>query len=139
MFSQSFIIHNVSHALAVAKVAEQLDKSAKLYSSPGACGSLGPEAFAEMIQVAQKSRPMTSLLGVLDCGTEAGNVISAMRRGITDIHFKLELMVKLKLENIASKNGVRIHCIPRDILDLYDFSAIEILIKSHFLDEKRYE
>ena len=58
------------------------------------------------------------MLAILDCGSEAGMALSAMRRGVKNIHCKTSGEVDRKLKQIAHKNYVTLHSIPKNTIDL---------------------
>jgi len=129
MAPPTFIISDISQGLLVACKAETSKKLTLLYSNSGAGGSIGPEVFSEMITQIQEEYKKAQIIAILDCGSEAGTALSAIRQGIPNIHFTLSHEKKLKITQIAKANGTQIFNAPINGINLNETRNVEELIK----------
>ena len=98
MINEAFIVHNLDQGLLVAKIATEENKPAIILSAPGAGASLGPVVFSQMISLITEAYPKAKICGLLDCGSEPGIAMTAIRRGTTDIYFTTTKEEILKVE-----------------------------------------
>ena len=131
MHVQAFIVHSLAQGLIVARIASEESSPVFVYSAPVAGSSLGPEVFSEMMSIIKNHHPKAEILAILDCGSEAGTAMTAMRRGIKNIHFKPRKGIKKKVEQIAEGYGVQIHPKPTNIIDLNGVPNVEIFVRSN--------
>ena len=125
----TFIIHDISQGFMVAHKAEISKKLTLLYSNCGAGRSIGPEVFSEMVTQIQKKYKKAKIVAILDCGNEAGTVLSAIQQGIQHIHFNLSQKKKFKITQIAKANGIQIHNAPINAINLNEISNDQELAK----------
>lgn len=102
------IIHSLDDAVAALSVNAQAatDVSTPLYliSPPGAAASLGAAVFQSIIDEARNRVPEQPFIGVLDCGSDPGYALAALRAGVKHILYCGTAPSKLKIENIARAN-----------------------------------
>jgi hypothetical protein len=131
MSARAFIIHNLEHTLCVAKASQDLKLKALLFSAPGLATTLGPEAFAAIIDEAERSYPGSRIAGVLDCADEPGTAIGALRRGTAGIFVNLPQEMLGKIEDIARQTGAKLIPKSETALDLLNVRDMDKAIRQH--------
>ena len=129
-----FIIHDLSHAMAVAKVAEETGRPAIVQSAPGLATTLGPEGFLALIDEVDKSFRKNLVHGVLDCGCEPAVALGALRRGARMITVDLNDDLLQKVSDIARQYDGEIFTTPDEALDVLDLENMHKDILHHFAD-----
>lgn len=102
----AIVIHESGHAHAALAAAAALRVQVTLVSAPGAAAYAGPGWFCEVLRAARAVRPEAEALGLLDCGTRAGDVLAALRTGIEGVIFTGRGDVADKLASLAGAHGV---------------------------------
>jgi hypothetical protein len=128
-----FIIHALSHATAVVRVATELGRPALIKSAPGLATTLGPEGFLAILEKAGANESDLTT-GVLDCGIEAGTALGALRRGVKAIAVDLNDDVKAKIVDIARQQGAEIVDNEDSALDLLDLENMDNEITRYILN-----
>jgi hypothetical protein len=103
------IVHDLSQARAALAAAEAAGRPVTLLSPPGAAAYWGALYFQSLIQLAAEAHPAASFRAVLDCGERPGDVLAALRQGLTDLAFHGTGDVRDKLAAIAEARGARLH------------------------------
>jgi len=137
MSEPTFIIHDLSHVLTVGKASEELGLPATVQSAPGLATTLGPEAFTALIEETLHACPDAMIVGVLDCGDQAGTAIGALRRGVKRVSVNLDTPVKDKVSDIASQLDAEVVAISDTALDLLDVADMDRAIRQHMTDGNR--
>jgi len=126
MSDPTFIIHNLTHALAVGKTTMDVKARVKMQSAPGLASTLGPEAFSAIVEFTRASYPGAEFTAVLDCGDEPGTAIGALRRGIKTISINVDALTRRKIEDIAHKLNANVVNCAKSALDLYRIADTDI-------------
>lgn len=119
------IVHNLAHARAAADVATALDIAVRLRSAPGAARYAGAGWFAALMSLVREEFPSAKLEASLDCATDAGLALAALRTGIPMVRFTGSAMVKRKIAAIARAYGAALEnaAVTIDLLDCADPGA----------------
>ena len=131
MSEPTFIIHDISHALAVGKASMELNAPVVVLSAPGLATTLGPEAFTALIEKTMAAYPDALVLGVLDCGDQAGTAIGALRRGVRRISVDVEAATLGKITDIAHQLEADVITRPDKALDLLDVADMDRAIRHY--------
>jgi len=137
MSEPTFIIHDLSHALAVGRASVELGLPATVQSAPGLATTLGPEAFTAMIEETLHACPDNMVVSVLDCGDQAGTAIGALRRGVKRISANLETPVLDKISDIARQLDAEVVATSDTALDLLGVADMDRVIRQHMTDGNR--
>jgi len=130
----TFIIHDLSHALAVGKASMDLNVPVIVRSAPGLATTLGPEAFLAIIEETKRACPDALVLGILDCGDQAGTAIGALRRGVKRISVDPEAPALDKISDIAGQLDAGVVTAAETALDLLDVDDMDRAIRQHITD-----
>lgn len=131
-----FIVHNLSHAIAVTNVAMAQKRAVIIRSAPGLATTLGPEGFLAILEHAGIKRLNGLVTGVFDCGDEAGTALGAMRRGVKAIAVTMNDDVKAKIADIAGQQGAEIFERTDSALDLLELENMDMAITRYIADGK---
>ena len=113
------IIHSLAHAVAVLNAAAEAGRAVVLASPPDAGIYAGPGWFREVLRAAREAVPAAQSSALLDCGSDAGAAMAAIRAGIDAIVFTGRADVAARLGDIATQAGARLLTArPAAILDL---------------------
>lgn len=123
------IIHNLAHARAVAEAALAAKVSVRLRSAPGAARYAGAAWFAALIAIVREEFPTANIAASLDCATDAGLALAALRSGIPLVRFTGPAAVKRKIAAIARACGAALDDAPPTI-DLLDHAAPESALRA---------
>jgi len=134
MSELTFIIHDLSHALAVSRASVELGLPATVQSAPGLATTLGPEAFTALIEETLQAWPDAMITSVLDCGDQAGTAIGALRRGVKRISVNLDTSVLSKINDIARQLDADVVATSDTALDLLDVADMDRAIRQHLTD-----
>ncbi len=129
-----FIIHDLSHAIAVANVVKRSERSVFIKSAPGLATTLGPEGYLAILDEIKDLCGRGSITGVLDCGAEPGVALGALRRGVKFISVDLSDTIQAKISEIAEQHGATIFVQLGTALDLIDQADMDSVIHQHILD-----
>ena len=88
MSGRRIIVHSLAHARAALAAAHALKVPVTLASAAGAGGYAGPLWFKSLIEAAGGDFPDVEVTAVLDCGTEAGTTLAALRHGFKRVRFR---------------------------------------------------
>ena len=117
----TIIVHNLDHALGALAAAAEVQVAIRLLSAPGAAAHGGATWFREMIVLAREAHPGAEAEMVLDCGSEPGLALGAIRSGIEVIRIKAPAKVRERIAAIAAASGSRLVANDRArALDLLD-------------------
>lgn len=115
------IVHNIGHVRDAMATARELGHPVTLISAPGAAASLGPEVFKQMIDAVRSEFPSANVNAVLDCGSDPGPALQAIRHGCENIRLDAEVDVLNKLRDMAV--GEVLDGAPLDAYDMADGGA----------------
>ncbi len=87
-----------------------------LLSPPGAAAYWGPLYFQSLVRLASEAEPRARFTAILDCADRPGDVLAALRQGLTDLAFHGSGEVREKLVAIAESRGARL--LPPAVVDI---------------------
>ncbi len=131
-----YIIHGRDHADCVAQASEQSGLPALLFSDRGAMLSLGPEVFLEIITSTRRRFPGSQIEGVLDCASDAGAALGALRRGVLHISLNAPEPTQTKIIDIARQLGATVQKYPTNALDLAYLDEPMTTVLRHLMEHK---
>ena len=123
------IVHNIAHARAAAQAAVAAQASVRLRSAPGAARYAGAAWFAALIAIVREEFPAAEIEASLDCATDAGMALAALRTGLPLVRFTGPPAVKRKIAAIARARGAALDEAPSTI-DLLDHAAPESALRT---------
>ena len=140
MPGQTVIIHDLLQARTAVDFAISANVQMELRSPPGGGKNIGPGIFKAIVDELEKIYPDKAIVMILDCGTDPGFAMAALRRGCRDICIDVSDEVGVKIKAIASALSAKIHERNKFELDLgcirgdtkSDINAIKFLLHSHF-------
>ena len=123
------IVHNIAHARAAAEAAVAAGMRVRLRSAPGAARYAGAAWFAALIAIVREEFPAANIEASLDCATDAGMALAALRSGIPLVRFTGPPAVKRKISAIARACRAALDDAPSTI-DLLDHAAPESALRT---------
>ena len=140
MPGQTIIVHNLVQARTAIDFAISTHVEIELRSPSGGGKNLGPGIFKAIVDEIEKLYPENAIIMILDCGSDAGLAMSALRRGCRDICIQVSDEVEVKIRAIASALSANIHTRNKFELDLgctggttkTDVREINSLLCAHF-------
>ena len=140
MPGQTVIIHDLLQARTAVDFAISSDLQIELRSPPGAGKNIGPGIFKAIVDELEKIYPENTTVMILDCGSDPGFAMAALRRGCRDICIDVSDEVGVKIKAIATAMSAKIHERNKFELDLgsvrgitqSDINEIKSLLHHHF-------
>ena len=120
MKAPAVIVHNLEHARAAVKAAGALGVPVVLISAPMAAAYLGAAYFLEITARAMGEYPGARAVTVLDCGSDAGLALGALRVGCKAVRFTGPGVVRKKIADIAAQMGAQVDNRTYRALDLLE-------------------
>lgn len=120
MTPAAIVIHGLAHARHALAAAAALRAPVTLISAEGAAAYAGAGWFRAVVAEARAERPGVPVTAILDCGSEPGLVLGALREGLTCLRYSGPAEVTAKLEAIARAAGAVILAHRPPSLDLLD-------------------
>ncbi len=108
MAAQAVIVHSLADARAALAAAAALGVPVTLASAPGASAYAGPGWFQEVVVLAAVEVPQAAFEAVIDCADRPGDVLLALRLGLTRVRFTGKKAVARKLAAIAEQSGAEL-------------------------------
>ena len=118
MSIRSVIVHDLSQARAAAAQAIAIGAPLELRSPPDGAAILGPAVFKAIADDLAQTHPGAASTMILDCGTNAGLALAALRQGCKDICVDVPTETHAKIAAIAQAQSARIHGPVESALDL---------------------
>jgi len=113
------VVHSLAHAVAALSAAADAGRPVMLASATDAGIYAGPGWFREVLRAAREAVPAAQSSALLDCGSDAGAAMAAIRAGIDAIVFTGRADVAARLGDIATQAGARLLTArPAALLDL---------------------
>ncbi len=116
----AFVIHGMDDARTVLTAASDFGRSVALWSAPGAAAYMSAPVFREIIDAVGAEFPDIDVIGVLDCGQDAGYALAALRHGVRFARVELPSVTRDKVTDIARQVGATIVNVRPPALDLVD-------------------
>jgi hypothetical protein len=104
----AIIVHSLDHAVAALKSYRDAATDGFVLSPRGAAATMGAAVFNAIIAEAQKQVPDVQVTAVLDCGSDPGYALAAVRAGTKAIVFQGNDEATLRITDIAKQNACQI-------------------------------
>lgn len=115
------IVHHRDQARTALAAASATGHPLRLLSAPGAARFSGALWFVAMIGDARRTHPGARSLAVLDCGSDPGIALGALRSGVEAVAVTLRGAALIRLKALATMRGQRVLTRRgRRVLDLQD-------------------
>ena len=108
MSGKRIIIHSLAHARDALAAAAALKVPVTLASAKGAGGYVGPLWFKSLVETVRAEFPEVEVAAVLDCGSEAGTTMAALRHGLKHVRFTGNETALASLRDIAQGLGAEV-------------------------------
>jgi len=95
------IVHNIGHARDAVAAAKDLGRPVTLISAPGAAASMGADVFNRMIDAVRTEIPDIEIVAVIDCGSDPGQAMQALRLGSRNLRLDAHEDVLKKLRDMT--------------------------------------
>ena len=118
MSIRSVIVHDLSQARAAAAQAIAIGAPLELRSPPDGAAILGPAVFKAIADDLAQTHPGAASSMILDCGTNAGLAMAALRHGCKDICVDVPAETHAKIAAMAEAQSARLHGPVEIALDL---------------------
>ncbi len=105
---RAIVIHSFAHAREALGAARDLGCPVMLMSAASGAAALGAGWWQALIRQLQAEYPDVQFTALLDCGTRADLVQSALRQGLTDLCFRGSPAGARPLGEIAERRGARL-------------------------------
>jgi hypothetical protein len=116
---RAVIVHSLDHARLALAAARAAQVPIILRSAPGAASYAGAGWFAAMTARAAREFPGVAFTAALDCGSDPGHAMAALREGVRLVRLSGPARVRAKIASMAKKSGAA--------LDEDDAAALDLL------------
>lgn len=117
---RAIIFHSLDHARAALGAARKAGVEVCLVTAPGAARYAGVDHLKKIVDLALAEFEGDTPNALIDCGTNAGSAMSALRAGWNTLAFAGEPDVKRKIADMVAQCGARLVDRPAEALDLLD-------------------
>ena len=118
MTDKTIIVHSLEHAETAMAAADELGIGVTLRSAADAAAFMGAKVFREITDQAMAAHPNVSAKAVLDCGTDAGRAMNALRNGVKLIRLQVSDNVMKKIADMAAQHDANLDNGAEKALDL---------------------
>ena len=118
MSTRSVIFHDLPQARAAVAQADAIGAPVELRSPPNGAAIIGPGAFKAIADDLAQTHPGAASSMILDCGTNAGLAMAALRQGCKDICVDVPAETHSKIAAMAQAQSARLHDPVEIVLDL---------------------
>ena len=125
MSHKAFVVHSLKHAEIALKVADSLGQNITLLSATNAAAFMGAGIFQEIAVQAIANHPNVNAKVILDCGTDAGWALNALRNGVKNVRLQAPNNVMKKVADIAMQQNASLDTGKEDNLDLATVNNLE--------------
>ena len=101
------LVSTLADACAAVASAKDLDQTLLLVTEPGACARLGPEYLLKMVR--QAGFDGETMNALINCGSDAGYAMLALRVGWKDVHLTGAPETVDRIAQMAEAAGARFH------------------------------
>ena len=108
MAGRAIIIHSLEHGRAALAAAAALRVPVTLSSAPGASAYVGLAWFHEVVRLAKAEFPDAEADAMMDCADRPGDVLAALRQGLSRVRFTGRKAIAAKLAAIAEAQGAEL-------------------------------
>ena len=102
------MVYSLGDAMAALSAAVTLDRPLRLITPLCFTASLGPRVAREMIDAALATVPYPRASWIIECGSDAGLAMAALRAGASVIRVDLREDVRARVADIARQQGARL-------------------------------
>ena len=102
---RALIFHSFDHVRAALAAARDLDQAIVLLTAPGAAAAVGPDVLKAMVDDAAAAVPGARFDALIDCGSQPGIAMGALRAGWRHLVFQGDAMVQPKIADLARQHG----------------------------------
>ena len=103
-----FTVHSLDHLRAALSAGQACGRPVVALSAAGASGFAGAGWFAALVAQGRGEFPGAALTGILDCADRGGDVLAALKLGLTHLIFIGHPEAAIRLADIASQCGAAI-------------------------------
>ena len=100
---RTLVVHDIDQARLALAAAREIGVPVRLWSAPGAAGTLGPEVFLAMVAKACENVPGIDVEAVLDCGDDPGFALAALCAGVGAVVVNARADVLVRLRDVAAQ------------------------------------
>ena len=118
MLIRSVIFHDLHQARTAAAHANAIGVRLELRSPPNGAATLGPGVFMAIADDLARTHPGAASSMILDCGTNAGLALAALRQGCKNICVNVPAETHAKIVTMAQAQSARLHGPVEIFLDL---------------------
>ena len=104
----SVVVYSLRDAVAALGAAKALDRPLRLITPLCFAASLGPRVARELIDAALATIPSPRASWIIECGSDAGLAMAALRAGALVIRVDLREDVRARVADIARQQGARL-------------------------------
>ena len=115
------IVHTIAHVREAVSTAQTLGRPVTLISAPGAAASTGAEVFMHMIAAGLEDSGISVYPAVIDCGSDPGQALQALRLGCTNIRLDAAPEVIAKFHDMVGPDGLVLDGTPLNVYDFADY------------------
>lgn len=115
MDAPAVIICSLNQAVAALNAACETATPVLLLSPQGAAASTGAALFKSLTDHATEEFPDFAFIAALDCGSDAGHALAAIREGVKAIVLSEDCPARSRVNEIARQKGVQV--LPPDVYD----------------------
>lgn len=124
------IVHHIQQVRRAVAAAVAAQRPITLLSAPDAAAAIGPAVFQSMIDVVLAENPSlpAAIDAVIDCGSDPGHALKALREGCKRLRIDADDTVLAKLRDMAGADGLVLAGGPLPALDLSDFANTDAVL-----------
>jgi hypothetical protein len=101
----ALIFHSFDHVRAALSAARDLNQPLLLLTAPGAAAAVGADVLKVMVDDAAALVPGATFDVLIDCGSQPGTAMSALRAGWRHLAFQGDAVVQPKIADLARQLG----------------------------------
>ncbi len=102
---RALIFHSFDHVRAALTAARDFDQPVRLLTAPGAAAAVGPGVLKAMVEDAAAAVPGARFDALIDCGSQPGIAMGALRAGWRHLVFQGDAVVQPKIADLARQHG----------------------------------
>jgi hypothetical protein len=102
---RALIFHSFDHVRAALAAARDLNQPVLLLTAPGAAAAVGPDVLKLMVDDAAAAVAGARFGALIDCGSQPGVAMGALRAGWRHLVFQGDAGVQPKIADLARQHG----------------------------------
>ena len=115
-----FTVHSLSHLRAAMKAGAVSGRPIVALSAPGASAFAGAGWFAALAEEGAAEYPEVALTAILDCRDRSGDVLAALKIGLSHVIFTGSTSAAKRLAEVAAQTGASVLTTRPEAFDLLD-------------------